>query len=314
MSGEPEWRVLKDIRFRTDSYGYRNEPGAEEVPVQFIALGDSFGVGNGTSQEKIWPVRLEKIRGERVYNLSMSGSPWRELMILKSEINRLPVNRDSIVLWMLFTGNDLEESTCSKQDLETLPKASRWESLRIAYENYRWRSPLRQLILRAFKGNRRLQPGLIQAKPMMNGYPLLFYKPHFIAGSRPREDILTHPHSTCLKETIREMSTFVKERNQKLMVFVIPTKEEVYAWVLQDASPWKVSTVPSGFSEVVEELCREFGIEFYNLKKDFVHYAEKLYEEDGRLLWWPDDTHWNDQGHALVAQLINARLPRTHPE
>ena len=51
-----DWREYRRINFRTDAYGFRNvpaEPVASQQPPELIMLGDSFCVGDGTSQEQI---------------------------------------------------------------------------------------------------------------------------------------------------------------------------------------------------------------------------------------------------------------------
>lgn len=60
MSGEPTHRVSRNEIFQTDEHGFRNSTNALSSPIKVVIVGDSFGMGLGSSQEETWASLLEK--------------------------------------------------------------------------------------------------------------------------------------------------------------------------------------------------------------------------------------------------------------
>src|SRR5262245_14724543 len=55
MSGDPSLREPREEVFVTDDYGFRNSPEVAALPAyDVVLLGDSFGVGVGTTQAACW--------------------------------------------------------------------------------------------------------------------------------------------------------------------------------------------------------------------------------------------------------------------
>lgn len=77
-----------------------------------MALGDSFAMGYGTDGGDTWTNLLSTALGEPVYNAGVSSTGPRQHLLLLEHL--LETHRDSIrvehVLWMIFEGNDLENS------------------------------------------------------------------------------------------------------------------------------------------------------------------------------------------------------------
>ncbi len=109
ISGKTHARELRTIRFRTDSLGFRNEPDAHRNVIDTIVLGDSFGVGDGTTQDKTWSRLIQEECRRRVYNLSIQSGPRNELVTLKVVRPGLCMTPDAVVLWAIFSGNDLTD-------------------------------------------------------------------------------------------------------------------------------------------------------------------------------------------------------------
>ena len=76
-------REARSIVFETDKHGFRNDKNLEEAEI--ILIGDSFIVGNGTSQEFIPSNVLSKKISKNVANIAYPGGPKEyEEMILNS--------------------------------------------------------------------------------------------------------------------------------------------------------------------------------------------------------------------------------------
>jgi hypothetical protein len=65
MTGNPTFREPRDIAFRTDERGFRND--AVPNPVDMIVLGDSFAAGVGITQEGIFAQTLASYYHRSVY-------------------------------------------------------------------------------------------------------------------------------------------------------------------------------------------------------------------------------------------------------
>lgn len=305
MSGKKAWEEPRRVRIVTDRFGFRNEltdTGRASPRFDLVVLGDSFGDGSHTSQECIWSTVLARDYGVKVYNLSIAASgPWQEFMNLSLEDERLNLERGTIVLWAIFPANDLDDEYHPVYDKKLLPWRGPVGRFLGGYKSFRHRSPLRQISFGAVSDP-------VVAKTFLNGRKLLFLDRYERNRKRSAPDIRRHPSYPSLKATFDAMVKLTQAKGWRLMVVAVPSKEEVYAWVLDQAPAWTSGAEPSGFSQVLNDLCRQSGIPFLDLKPKFVTESRRLFEESGELLWWYDDTHWNNRGHQLAATLVHDEL------
>lgn len=310
VSGRGDWREQRRIRFVTDEYGFRNEsssPGVEPRPLDLIVLGDSFGVAAGTSQEDLLSSRLARDFGLSVYNLSISREgPRQEYANLLLEGRRLKTREGACILWLIFTGNDLDDPY--DPELEN-PRPLRMGLLsRLAYTiaDFRSRSPVRRLLSRS--GMK-----LVVEKKFIDGRQVLFHETYTQRRGRTTEDVMRHPNLLNLKTTLGAMERLAGERRLTVAVALVPSKEEVYSWVLDGTPPWSTDGAPSGFSTVLRGLCEQHRFGFLDLKPALVEASRQEYEKSGALLWWRDDTHWNVEGQRAAAAAIYENLLRATP-
>ena len=121
-------------------------------------------------------------------------------------------------------------------------------------------------------------------------------------------------HGWGLERTLTYFKDFCRERGFVLKVVLLPAKEEVYGWVLQGKPPWSSGSESSRFGRWLEDACRELGVDYWDLKPEFVRESRLRYETDGELLWWYDDSHWNPAGHRLAADLVYRHLLQPSPK
>lgn len=301
VSGRTDWREERRMRFVTDGYGFRNEPLRADVevrPLDLILLGDSFGVAAGTSQEETLSSLLAREYGVSVYNLSISReNPQQEYANLLLEGKRLNARQGTSVLWLVFPGNDLDEPYYP--ELENPQPAWPGPLTRLVngFNEYRSRSPIRGLLSRS-------KSELVIERQFVDGRRMLFFAPYAQRRSRTAEDIMRHPNFDSLKRTLAAMNKLAGERGLIVSIALVPSKEEVYSWVLDGAPPWSADVGPSGFSNVLRELCELHGFHFVDLKAPLVEASRRNYEKSGALIWWRDDTHWNGDGQRAVAGII----------
>ena len=301
VSGRTDWREERLMKFVTDQYGFRNEPSAvvQAQPLDLIVLGDSFGVAAGTSQEHTLSSLLTREYGLSVYNLSISReNPQQEYANLLLEGKRLKARRGTCVLWLVFSGNDLDEPYYPELENPRPVWPGSLSRLVNGFREFRSRSPIRRLLSRD-------ESELVIERKFVDGRPMLFLAPYAQRRGRTEQDIIRHPNFGNLKVTLSAMERLAAERGLIVSIALVPSKEEVYSWVLDGAAPWSADSGPSGFSIVMRELCQLHGFQFLDLKPSLVAASTLNYEKSGALLWWRDDTHWNGDGQRAAADTIH---------
>jgi hypothetical protein len=306
MSQRKEWREERRLRFVTDSFGFRNEPSSEDRTFDVILLGDSFGAAGGTTQDETMSARLEKDYGLAIYNLSVgSHSPLQEYATLVLENERLKKREGATVLWLLFAGNDLDDSYYD--DLNAPSILSRPKRFIAAYERFQAGSTVRRLFGRADMRD------LVINRTFLDGRSILFVKTYADRVNRSPDEVRHHPNFEHFKTTFALMRQFAQTKHLRVVVAVVPSKEEVYSWLLNHEPEWTSAKDPSGFSIVAHEICDGNGFKFFDLKPALIDASEKKFKESGELLWWRDDTHWNAVGQRVAAGAIFQNLLRDIP-
>ena len=305
VSGRGDWREWHSIRFVTDEYGFRNEPparGPAARPLDLIVLGDSFGVAAATTQEETLSGVLARDYGLNVYNLSVSReSPQQEYANLLLEGERLNTRDGACVLWLVFTGNDLDDPYYTELEDPRPARPGAFARLAVRIGDFRARSPVRRLLTGG-------DSALIIERKFVDGRRVLFHQNYAERRGRTAEEVTRHPNFVHLKATLGAMERLAGERRLKVSVALVPSKEEVYAWVLDGAPAWSAGAAPSGFSEVLRGLCEQHGFRFLDLKPALSEDSRREYERSGALLWWPDDTHWNGEGQRAAARAVYQNL------
>lgn len=305
VSGRSEWREWHRIRFVTDEYGFRNEPrSADDAarPLDLIVLGDSFGVAAATSQEETLSSVMARDYGLGVYNLSVSReSPQQEYANLLLEGERLKTRAGACVLWLVFVGNDLDDEYHPELETPRPTRPGAFARLVVGLDDFRGRSPVRRLL----SGG---DASLVIERRFVDGRRVLFHRDYAERRRRTSEEVVSHPHFAHLKATLGSMERLAGERRLKVSVALVPSKEEVYSWVLDGAPAWSAGAGPSGFSEVLRGLCEQHGFRFLDLKPALSEESRREYEASGALLWWPDDTHWNAEGQRAAARAVYENL------
>lgn len=303
MSGVRDYRQTRKVIFKTDSFGFRNAQTASEKVLDIIILGDSFGVGNGTSQDEIMSsVFIEKY-GLKAYNLSSVGSPWAELMNLKIEFKRLKTSGKTVLLWTIFTGNDLFEAYGGGMNPAVFNNPVK--RFLVSFYTFRRRSPVRLLLKRfAERGETDKMTDMVIARDFLDSRKILFYKPYSEQRNFTADDILRHENYEKLAAVFGEMKKYSESKHINIAVVLIPAKSEVYSWALDGKPPWTSDSKPSAFSVVVKDISRRNGFRFLDLKPFLIDESKQVFDESGELLWWYDDTHWNGKGHSAAAAVI----------
>ena len=302
-----------EVETTIDSFGFRNDPGAALAPIDLVVLGDSFGFGVGTTQSKTFASLLRDQTGLATYNLSLpSSGPWAEFVNLGLEARHLHVRRGAVVLWVLFSGNDLDD-TYGSLEIDQIPRTNSLTRAALTVRRLRNRSPLYQSIRRLrYAATRTEMPGTMHAvpRPFINGRTLLFAQHYVEARKRKYEDVVGHPNFPALRRTLAAGKELADKLGVTLKMVLIPSKDEVYGWLLDGQEPWSTPSAPTAFGTALGEVAASLGIPCLDLMPELVAGSKAVYAQSGQLLWWYDDTHWNEAGHRLAAAIINRDLLR----
>jgi hypothetical protein len=306
MSGDPSHRVPRREIFETDERGFRNATRKESRPFDLIVVGDSFGMGLGTTQNETWTSLLER-RGHSLYNLSLPATcAAHGAARLALELPTLPLAQNATIVVPIYVGNDLEE--CSPEVAKVLAgkAASAFTSMKIAVEDYRGRSPLRQFAMRLVY--RWLFPDpVITPRELSEGRTMLFYKPHIRAARLSTPEVKRDPNFAVVTNALKDIQTTASHHNASIVVVILPTKEEVYGWLLRGESPDTTTRPSAGFATAIKTFCEAHVMRCLDLTPQFMDAANAAFQS-GKLLWWTDDSHWNPDGHEMAASLISQAI------
>jgi hypothetical protein len=311
---------LRHVSFSIDEYGFRETTPLHRAHI--FALGDSFVFGWSISQDKTWVERLEGEIKEPVYNLGVSGiSPKQELMLLEYMLRTKPgLMKVDHLLWMIFEGNDLEEpyetyrlqlphesdesrnlfEGTIERELHSIPLEIKEESIinRLQKGQIVFAPPSKD----ARQADHLLVDGTALVDPLYhsNKYGYRMFRWVYIERAGKSEPyVLNHPNRPLLDQTFKDMASLSQKYGFMVTVLIAPSAPRLYAPYFEDLPP--ISKEPY-FINYVEHLSRSVGFNVINLYTLLRPYAEK------ELLYWRDDTHWNERGHQVVAETTRQQL------
>jgi hypothetical protein len=312
ISGELSDKVERLEIFQTDQRGFRNSPSSTGSPFDVVVVGDSFGMGLGVSQDEHWAALLKKV-GHSVYNLSMPATcAAHGAARLTLEIPELPLTPGATIIVPVYTGNDLEECDASVDAILSQGPQSETRALMTRIEDYRSRSPLRQLGMRLVYRFLFADP-VIERRTLPNNSSFLFYKPHIKAARLSRAEVENNANFSRMAEALIRLKALAQTHQARLAVVVIPPKEEVYQGLLRGESTAPLPPTTSGFAEAVLSVCLKNDISCLDLTPTISAEAQTAFPS-GTLVWWPDDSHWNQLGHRLVARVIAETFLPQYPK
>ena len=311
VTARPEHREPRTVRFQTDARGFRNAPENVGETIDILLLGDSFAAGAGVSQDEMFSTLIAQRTGKTVRNLSMSpAGPWGEYVYLLSEIDQLRLSERAIIVWTLYTANDLLDEYGPVG--AAIPWATRSEAADTEVFNFQYRSPIGASLRRWSETRATVRDNIIVGNEPHGGKPVLFLKSNRLMTGLSQTMIVRHDNYLPFAHVIAAMQDLSVSRKLPVLVFMLPAKEEVYGWMYEGKPPWSEPVTRSTFSVATEDLCRVAGLPFYDTLADVTTAARREYES-GRLLWWRDDTHLNPTGHAALAEIMVEKLTSSSP-
>jgi hypothetical protein len=296
MLPDASLRQRRTVMFETDALGFRNTPPAPRGEYDVLILGDSFGTGDGTSQESTWSSLLQSRHGLRVYNLSMPGiGPWHGYASLLGEHGRLRRSSRCVVLLAFFAGNDLDDAYGSLDPAALAPRPGPVRAAAAWLFTLRERAALQRLLMLALRG----QESEVLVRPFPGG-PMLFFGDYVRRRRRTEAMLLAHPNLGALSATLQALRDLAGSLRAGFRVVLFPAKAEVYSWVLDPADAGSSRVEPSPLGRVLGRLCAERSIPFADLTRAFVERARGRPAGEAEPLYWRDDSHFSPVGHELA--------------
>lgn len=310
-------QVVAHVHMITDANGFRNSP-PEKATYDIVALGDSFTRASGVAAA--WPQLLAEYSEQDVLNLGEVGfGPQDELKILQQYgLEKQP----EWVIVAYFEGNDLYDAAAYDQANPFI--ITRFGRYILNQGISAWRE--RNL------GNDQVDAASDYTYPVretINNKELeiVFFSYYISWLSVDREAIESSQNYRLATESLMQMYAASDAAGARFLLVYVPSKEHVYLPYLDDAeiSDGVFSDVPTialdeeGFlqfanTKATYELTRQHMNDQSAVLADFAAANDVLFldltpafqEEasSGAELYYPFDTHWNQQGHALAAETI----------
>ncbi|MCI0559018.1 MAG: hypothetical protein MN733_11020 [Nitrososphaera sp.] len=304
----------RHVRYSIDENGFRNVTPMDQARI--FALGDSPTFGMSSNQTETWVTLLEQKRGEPIYNFGTFVSVEKQVMLLEYMLQTKPSSlKIRELLWMIFEGNTLEH--IDGKPLDQIGTNDALESI-IKGTLLDWLASLPRLVKEQSIINRlltgRITTGLRQratngADPyvidgMRFAHPLyyspqhghrLFYAAYIERAGKPESYVLKHPSLRILNQAFGDMASLSKVHGFKVTVIIAPSAARLYAPYFENFPP---ISGHAHFINYLEHLSRRLGFGVVNLYNLMQPYARK------ELLYWRDDTHWNERGNEVAAELV----------
>jgi lysophospholipase L1-like esterase len=308
ISGDPALRESRRIIFKTDEAGFRNSFVPPKIEV--LILGDSFAAGWGTTQEEIFSQLLSARYGQSTYNLAYPGGPYDQYVNFAIEWPRLTFASNKRMVWALYAGNDLDDAAGDTWDLDQLPWQSGLGEWVVQYRTFRNRSPLNRLMenmrRRWMQSERHTNEVVIRRLP--SGQPILFRPKEENWSRRSQAEIEQLENFRKLERTLKAMRDLAAVRGIEVTLVVLPTKGDIYRWILDQRPARPEDEETSGFARAVLASCQRIKMQCIDTKPYLIEKARQLYTLTGALLWWRDDTHMNGNGHEAIATLVRRQI------
>ncbi len=299
-----------------DQHGFRNTIPLDQADI--FTLGDSFTFGWAIDSSRSWVGILEDAIHRPIYNLGiLDSSPKQELELLKYMIRTSGKSMQiRTLLWMIYEGNDLEDSTRDKgwtkpnspnnmkqmmegtvlQSLYQIPFLIKEQAMitKIRNQDIVFRLPS----LQKDGSNPNVIDGIQSWFPLYHSTtlgPRLFIPEHIDRAGKPSSYVLNHNNRPGLDQVFEEMAQLGKEFSFKIIVVIAPTAVRLHGRFYENFPP--ISDNPH-FIDYIATLSEQKGFRTLNLLPFLSTYGDK------ELLYLRDDDHWNKKGHAVAAEII----------
>lgn len=257
-------------RVRTDGEGWRGrETSVEDADI--VVVGDSFAYGNAVGEADFFANVAD---GVQIKALGAPGYDMvQELMLMRRLADRLA---GKVVVWLLYSGNDLEDNLRPHMD--------------------RYRSPF----VRESDGDWEIVTGHVSREE----WPFPSRRANFetfVDICSPETHVSRRAFSAC-RWLLARGRDLCREIGARLVVATIPDLSDLVRGqiegVLRENDRAARRFRPDHADRRIGELCRDLGVEFLPLS---AHVGPDDYRRR--------DVHWNERGNRRVARVLTGLSP-----
>lgn len=282
-----------------DQDGFRNPRSEKHADI--VVLGDSL-IEFGITDEDPFVQRLAKNSGLKAKNFGLGNyGPFQYLEILKEF--GLPA-QPKFALFCFSEGTDLLDV---RMYLHWKGGGNYYDSLPPKNLIQRYLLVLRQQYFRFLRTAPEIRRELVDLKLGERRLKAIFGDPN---DERSPEEILALSEFGELEKILKEFKEISVQHQVIPLLVYIPVTAHIYAeYMTEQSGPnWlkrreRQIRAKTNLERAVETLCRKLDFPFLSLSPAF----EKAARE-GRILYYPFDTHWNSEGMELAASTVAQRL------
>ncbi len=281
---------------RFDEEGFRNS--GQSGPKAIAVIGDSF-IQFGLDESDAFSARLEKVSGLSTANYGMEWyGPDQYLEVLKRyALKRHP----KIALFCFFEGNDLRD----------ILKYREWKDggdyyhFNLTSKNIfqRYALALKDTLTYFIKPMlRKWDPRRVSIRlPGAESFDTVFT---YELEKRSPEELANDFEIRHLKEVLEAFRAETNKTGAAPLVLFIPSSTHIFAPYASGLSREQIQT-RDNMEKAVMKAADEVRIPYFSLTPLF---EEKTAE--GKILYYPADTHWNSEGRQTAAEAVAGELRR----
>ena len=291
--------IPAEPRNYTATYEHGFRKNSSQSPFDIAVVGDSY-VEIGEDDESTFPELLKRETGLSVMNLGRAWyGPYQYLELLRREIPRATFR---YVLFCFFAGNDLDD----------MRQYERWKNRRgdyYFYKNIDERNILARFAIATKDTLLLLREELKPTAPEFDRLGLINLGGRKVAMAfRYWERAVSDEQIASLRGVLSGLKSVSAKGGIVPVVVYIPTAIQVYGDLHSADSNRgflkKLATAPDNPSlRAVARTAGDLDLQFVNLLPVF-----KMRAAQGRLLYYPFDTHWNVEGRKTAASVIGRYL------
>lgn len=301
-----------DLGFRSNSSG---------PPFEVAVIGDSF-IEFGETDFNTMSEKLNAVSGLSTFNLGRSFyGPYQYVELLKRYGLAI---KPKYALFCFFAGNDIEDIQRYRKWLGgggydfyyDFSRKSFFGRYRVALsDTVSFLSKYVKSFLSKYVQGRTIQTdwkkqihpdlGLIRLGDKKVRMRFLYWNQHASA-----EQLLSSEEWQALKSLLIEFKRLSIENGITPVIVFIPSKIQVYGdYYTHDSGQYFLSKIEgqlafqSNSADALNNLAQDLGILMVNLLPYFKHLAG-----EGKVLYYPFDTHWNPEGRQEAAEFIAVSL------
>ena len=272
---------LKTVSLGFERIGFRGD-GYENNP-DIITIGDSFTFAVGVNSSDSWPKLLEKDLNKTVLNMGVWGySTIAEERLLE----RYGIKSKPKLIILGFSVNDFSDSYNFLQTTSPSKPLGDYLKENVAVYKFLWQK----------LGELKHDTEIINYNDGKLNFQ--FWPQPALKNISPKFEKVKVGENYA-KDSILRMEKLAEDNGSKLVIVMLPAKEQVYWNIVKNYLPNPNEYTYDYPDDVIMAFCGEKNLICFDLRPQFKEHA--LNNEQ---LFFPVDSHYNEEGNKLIANEI----------